>query len=295
MSVRPMITRAFAGVVACSVLGLMACSTASDPDPKVVLFPYEYDTVLARGFQEPSGIVWHPLRGTLFVVGDEGDIAEYSVDGTQLAIRRIEREQMGARPDFEGITVIPETGLLYVAVEGAEQILEVSPDDLTILRRFAVAREHEGRTIMAAGGQGFESITFVPRIDDPDGGTFFVANQGFENAPDDDRSVIIEVRLPRRANVSESDDHVVSVPILRVLEPGITDLSGMHYDADRNLLLVLSDSRNALSEIRLDGTIAAVYAIQGRDQEGITIDGDGNVYIAQDSGLILKLRPSVSE
>ena len=289
MSIRPTIVRAISFIMASSMLIAVGCTEQQKRDPASALFPYEYVTTFAREFQEPSGIVWHPVRGTLFLVGDEGDVAEYSVDGAQLAIRRFEREQIGVRPDFEGITVNPSTGLLYVAVEGAEQILEIAPDNLTILRRFAVSREYAGRTIMAAGGQGFESITFVPCDDDPDGGTFFVANQGFENAPEDDRSVIVEVRLPLRERVSEPDADVIPVPILRTIEPGIIDLAGMHYDAERDRLLVLSDSRNALIEMRIDGEVTAVYAVQGSAQEGITIDGDGNVYIAQDTGQIMKL------
>jgi len=49
-------------------------------------------------FNEPSGIVFHPGRDTLFVVGAEGDICEIRKDGTMLKQKRI------LDADFEGIT-----------------------------------------------------------------------------------------------------------------------------------------------------------------------------------------------
>jgi hypothetical protein len=71
-------------------------------------------------FPEPSGIVFHPLRETLFVVGDEGDLGEMKIDGTPLRKKHYPAETF--RMDFEGITVNPLTGLLYVAVDSAGNI-----------------------------------------------------------------------------------------------------------------------------------------------------------------------------
>ena len=82
----------------------------------------EGSNVDVRGFNEPSGITYHPHRGTLFVVGDEGDLLEMTTTGEWVKHKRI-REA-----DFEGVTCASATGLLYVAVEGEERILEIEPD-----------------------------------------------------------------------------------------------------------------------------------------------------------------------
>ena len=96
-------------------------------------------------FNEPSGIVFHPQRKTLFIVGDEGDICEIQRDGTLVKQKRL------LHADFEGITCDPSTGLLYIAIEGEEKIIEVDPDDFRVLREFAVNRTFQGKWVLKAG------------------------------------------------------------------------------------------------------------------------------------------------
>ena len=134
-----------------------ALPAAGQPDPLSVLFPCEWVGDIDRiSFREPSGIVYHPLRHTLFAVGDEGDVCEITTDGEPL-------QQAHVRDaDFEGITCHPDSGLLYVAIEGEEAILEVDPDDLRVLREFTINRTFHGATVLKLGGQGIEAITFVP-------------------------------------------------------------------------------------------------------------------------------------
>ena len=86
----------------------------SGPSEVVIRFPYLWldepgfgGDIDQQDFTEPSGIVYHPIRKTLFVVGDEGEITEIQTDGTPLFIESLPG-------DLEGITVAPETGLLYV-------------------------------------------------------------------------------------------------------------------------------------------------------------------------------------
>ena len=81
-----------------------------------------------------SGVTFHPQRKTLFAVSDEGHIIEMETGGTILQQERVHK---GA--DFEGITFNPVTGLLYVAVEGDEVILEVKPSTLEVVRDIPIA------------------------------------------------------------------------------------------------------------------------------------------------------------
>ena len=108
---------------------LMSQGVSAEEPPSVIPFPGSViGNIDKSGFPEPSGIVFHPTRKTLFVVGDEGDMCEMKTDGTLLSRKHYPADT--ARMDFEGITVNPATGLLYIAVEGAEKIIEIDPADL---------------------------------------------------------------------------------------------------------------------------------------------------------------------
>lgn len=124
-------------------------------------------------FNEPSDIVFHAERGTLFVVGDEGDICEIQTAGILVKQKRI------LNADFEGVTYIPLTGIL---------------------------------------------------------------------------------------------------------------LSGLHYDRTSDHIYVISDMLNTFFEITKTGKVLKSFPFPGIDQEGITLDGAGFVYIAQDSGGIMKIK-----
>lgn len=257
------------------------CKSASDPQTvlRSVVFPNEWiGDIDKAGFGEPSGICWHAQRRTLFVVGDEGDICEMATDGTHIKGKRI-RE--GA--DFEGLTCDPATGLLYIAVEEAESVLEVHPDTFEVLREFPLPRDFQGRTLMKAGGEGIEGITFVPDPRHPQGGVFWVANQAFTLSDEQDISAVFQVDLPLRTWTGQAR-------ITGYFEPGIIDLSGLHYDPATDRILAVSDATNLLLEYSRDRRLLSVHAFPGDNQEGVTVDSDGFLYIAQDTGGIIKLK-----
>jgi uncharacterized protein YjiK len=281
-------------IVVTLALSLTGINSTVSANPLGTLFPYEWLGHIAKDFTEPSGIVWHPRRQTLFVVGDEGDIAEITTTGDTVALAHVESEELGSDLDFEGITVDPATGLLYVAVEGDDVILEVVPDGLSIQRTLTLEHSFQGRTILADGGQGIEGITFVPAGDGVEHGTLLVSNQSWPDNDNDDVSALVRVRIPAvsKSNMTLRD---VSLPIIGVIEPGASDMSAVCYDAANDRILVLSDSQNALLVLDRNGTLVHVYAFPGTAQEGLAIDDEGIMYIAQDSGKILKIRPVVQE
>jgi len=260
----------------------IGCAARDGREPTAILMKYEWVGNIDKiDLREPSGIVYHEGRDTLFAVGDEGDICEIRTDGTEVR----KKINTGKRIDYEGVTVDPATGLLYVAVEGAEAIVEIDPDTLRTRRRFELDRTFDGKVIMDPGGQGIEAITFVADPDHPQGGTFYVSNQSFELDNPNDISAILEVQLPLKT-ASEG----ARAKTLRVLPLAVPDLSGLQYDAANRRLLVISDATNTLWVVTLDGEIERGYALFGQSQEGVTIDPQGHLYIAQDDGGILKVR-----
>ncbi len=268
-------------VLAGAILASAGSLAAGEVAPQSILFDYEWVGDIDRiGFNEPSGIVYHTGRGTLFVVGDEGDICEIATDGSSTKQAHIRDA------DFEGVTFDPATGLLYVAIEGEERILEIEPESFAVLREFPIGREFEGVEILKPGGQGVEGITFVPDPAHPEGGTFYLSNQGFEPFPAEDPSVIVEVVAPLRS----SSEKEAPARIVRALHVGVPDIAGFHYDAATGHLFIVSDGANALFEIAREGDVLRGWAFPGNNQERIAFDADWNVYIAQDSGGILKLK-----
>ncbi len=249
-----------------------------------IRFPYLWLDVQGFGgdidrqnFPEPSGIVYHPRRNTLFVVSDEGWVAEIQKDGTPVAQYRVPG-------DLEGITLNPETGLLYIAAEGVDVILEFDPERGEVTRRFPINREFQGNPNflekqVGRYDNGIESIAFVPDSKHPEGGTFYVGNQW-------DPSMIMEVLVPLKSSRAGEAE----AKIIRVLPFQMDDPAAMYYDPETGLLNVVSDADNILVEITLSGKLVRQYAFLGDEQEGICLDDEGNLYIAQDLGKIIKVK-----
>lgn len=266
-----------------SVLILLVSCSPAKYSP-TIRFPYKWlgppgfgGNIDQLNFPEPSGICFHPHRKTLFVVSDEGAIAEIKTDGTPIFNLKLPG-------DLEGVTVDPESGLLYIIIEGDDVIIEFDPDEKEVLRKFPINREYEGNpNFLQKQEQGFdngvESITFVPDKDHPEGGTFYAGNQW-------DPPFIMEIFVPLKSSSAE----VAEARILRVLPLKIDDPAAIYYDAKTGLLYVVSDADNILVEITLEGKLIKEYAFLGDNQEGIALDDEGYLYIAQDNGGILKVK-----
>ena len=228
---------------------------------------------------EPSGITYHPLRKTLFVADDGGFIHEIRLDGTAVKMSDFKER------DLEGITIDPATGWLYAVVEDDEVILEINPQTLTIQREFKINRFYDGKPLLKEGGMGVEAITFVPDSLHPEGGTFWIGNQTINLKPSGERSVVCEVSVP----LNSSNTQVSECTIVRFFEMDFVDISGLTYDTQADSLVLISDTTNLLVELKRDGSMLHRYLLPGNDQEGVTLDGLGYMYISQESGEIIKL------
>jgi uncharacterized protein YjiK len=233
-------------------------------------FPYPVvDSFSKSHTDELSGVLFHPQRNTLFAVRDNGQIIEMETDGTIIRAEIVQK-----KADFEGITVNPQTGLLYVAVEGNEVILEVDPETLNPTRAIPIDRVFEQNLLLAPGGDGIEGITFVPTNDGTSAGTFFLLNQSDE-LDGGDPSIVFEVEI-------NNDNSELYARIIRYFSVDVTDLSGIQYAPTTDSLLIISDSNNLLLDVSLSGQVLATYPLPGKKQEGITLDEAGFLYIAHD-------------
>ncbi len=272
--------------IRCLLLSLLILSISCSQSEYLytIRFPYTWQGPQGYGgdidqqdFVEPSGICFHPIRKTLFVVSDEGAIAEIETDGTPVFNFKIPG-------DLEGLAVNPQSGLLYVIVEGDDIILEFDPDKKEVTRKFPINREWDGNPNYLEKKEeeydnGIEAIAFVLDEDHPEGGTFYVCNQW-------DPSCIMEVFVPLKTSQAKTAE----ARIMRILTRKIPDPAAMYYDYKTGLLNVVSDADNILAEITLDGKLVNAYAFTGNDQEGLTRDDEGYLYIAQDLGGIIKIK-----
>lgn len=245
-----------------------------------VALPYHWiGSITQSQIAEPSGITYHPTRRSLFLADDSGSVHEVSLEG-----RLIQSGGLNER-DIEGITVNPDTGLLYAAVEDDEAILELDPKDLAIQREFRIGRNYKGEQLLRKGGMGIEAIAFVPDASHPEGGTFWVGNQSFSLKPKDEPSVVCEVVVPLRSATAKQADGT----IIRAYKMDFIDISGLAYDTQGDFLVLISDTTNLLVELKREGTILRQYLLPGDEQEGIVLDGLGYMYLAQENGKIIKL------
>lgn len=263
---------------------ILAASCSSDQYSPTIRFPYQWldspgfgGDIDRQDFPEPSGICYHPTRNTLFVVSDEGEITEIEKDGTPVF-------RMKLSGDLEGITVNPESELLYIAVEGEDVILEFDPERKEVKRKFPLSREFQGNPAFLQKqveeyDNGIESIAFVPDKNHPEGGTFYIGNQW-------DPPCVMEVFVPLKSSNAETAE----ARIIRVLPCKIDDPSAMYYDEKTRLLNIVSDADNILVEMTLEGRLVKEYAFPGANQEGLARDEEGYLYIAQDSGGIIKIK-----
>ena len=211
------------------------------------------------------------------MVSDEGEIVELTMDGSLIFSHKVPG-------DLEGVTVNPQTGLVYIINEGEDIILEFDPAKKEVTREFPVSREYQGNPNFLQKQKedfddGIEGIAFVANDQHPEGGTFYLSNQW-------DPPCILEVLVP----LISSKEKISEAKILKVLPFKIDDPAAMYYDSQTKLLNVVSDADNILVEITLDGKLVNQWAFLGDNQEGITRDDEGYLYIAQDSGGIIRVK-----
>ena len=217
------------------------------------------------GVAEPSGVAFHPNTGHLFVVGDDGKIAELDTSGN--AVRSL------ALPgNLEDVAVHTPTGDLVVLVERNSELILYDPVGHRERKRWRLDKAALLGTASTDPNQGFEGLTFRPDRSQPGGGVFYLTHQ---RAP---AAVVAIAFDPSRPGGPLGADIVRG----RWTLSGYEDLTAITWSAELDRLLVLSDAQDALIVMRMDGTVERHVTVPGRQQEGVVVDAQGNVWIADD-------------
>jgi uncharacterized protein YjiK len=279
-----------AAVLGVFLFGLMM----ADPDAAIskvdfTIEPSDWqfaDFLPLQDVPEPSGIVYYPGRDTFFVV-DDGDkdrpSALYEVElvkvthpeyGEVVDAKVVAKLELGK--DLEGVCLNWTNGFLYVCDEAGEKVYEVAPDGPRHLRTFKVSPEFGGKLAFEQGGDGFEGIAFraVPGL--PLGGEFYLANQN-------DPTCVLKVVLTEKGG--EIGREPVTVKIQKIIDTEQINLGDLMFDEKSEKLWLSHAWQNLLQVVDPDtGESIRWELLPGCAQEGITIDADGRLWIAQDVG-----------
>lgn len=223
------------------------------------------ENVIAK-IPEASGICFYTPSKTLFVVNDEGNIYELSKKG------KIKREHSLGDFDLEGIACDNEKELLYLCVEGDDSVLVVDVKSFKIIKEVPIKRKFNGIKVLKKDKKhGLEAIEIID-------GVIYLSNQSYNIYPKEDSSIVftIDTLAKNKAKITKIFNH------------GYVDIAALSYY--QNILYMISDHDNLLIayDPKNEKTIKT-YKLPKASQEGLCFDDDGEIYIADESGKIIKM------
>jgi len=232
------------------------------------------ETVADLGVKEPSGVAFHPRLKHLFVVGDEGTLAELDGAGKRVDVRDL-------KGNLEDVAVHTPTGDLMLLSEMKSELILYDPVAHQEKKRWkmdtaAVLGEEPG-----GKNQGFEGIAFRPERGRKGGGLFYLSHQ---------RTPAMVVTLafdPASPSGQLGAEAVVARWPLAPHE----DLTAVSYVPSIDRVLVLSDKSDRVLILAADGTVESEVKVPGDQQEGLTVDDKGDVWLADDKDKVLLRLP----
>jgi uncharacterized protein YjiK len=233
------------------------------------------ERVTESGAREPSGVACDP-RG-LFLVGDEGRLVVLDGDGRVLARHAL-------RGDIEDVALHPPSGLVVLLSERKAALV------LFDATRGEPRREIRLDTRALLGqeptmkSQGFEGLAFRAEAGRPGDGIFYLVHQ---RAP----AMLVTLAFdPAKAPDVLGAESVVA---RRKLE-GKGDFTAATWVAALERLVVIADAQDRLLVLREDGVPEANVGLPGVQQEGLCVDANGTLWVADDRAGLLRFRDALS-
>ena len=245
---------------------------AEEP-PRLDQYTLTKGPVVIRGVsQNASGLTYHAGRNTLFVVLDAPQrIVELGLDGSFK--RKINLNKFD---DTEGITWLGKNRFA-VAEEARGNIveLELEPKDGGVSWKKARKLRADIKVNLT---NGLEGIAY-----DPLAKRYFVARE--KRTP-----AVFKIIPPK----PESDTPPTSI-LMSLAGRGLRDISGLHYDAKRERLLILSHESACGVETNKYGIETSRLLLHGGKAglsrtifkaEGVALDKRGTLYIVSEPNLL---------
>jgi uncharacterized protein YjiK len=224
------------------------------------------------GLGEASGLAWVAATGRLFVVGDQGSLAEVEPSGAVVATHRV-------RGNLEDVALHAPSGRLVLLAEKKGELVVWDPVARAETARFALdAAALLGRE-PADRNQGFEGLAFRPEAGRPGGGVFHLVHQ---RRPARLVSIAFDPTGPARTLGAED---LVDSRSLRPFE----DLTAVAWSERLGRLLVVAESADRLLVVGLDGAVERSVVLPGARQEGLALDDAGALWVADERLGLLRL------
>jgi uncharacterized protein YjiK len=235
------------------------------------------EVVAVAGLREASGIAWHPARRRFFAVGDRGTLAEIEPGGAVVARHFV-------RGNLEDVTVHRPSGRLVLLAEKKGELVVWDPVTASENARFTLDVAAVLGREPADRNQGFEGIVFRAEGGRPGGGVFHVVHQ---RKPARLVSLVFDPAGPART-LGAAD-----VLARHALKPH-EDLTAVAWSEELARLLVVAESDDRLLVVSPDGTIDADLALPGGKQEGLALDPEGALWLADERLGLLRLPRAAS-
>lgn len=225
------------------------------------------------GVLEPSGIVFSPTRGHFFVVGDEGSLVEVGREGTVIA-------KIPTGGNLEDVAEHLPSGRLVLLSEKKGELVVLDAATGKKTGRFQLDQLALLGEVGPDKNQGFEGLAFRQDASRPGGGIFYLVHQ---RTP----AMLVMVAFdPLRPSGIVGLEALVS----RTPMPDREDLTAVTYDAVLDRLFVIADSKDRLLMLKASGEEEAEIVLPGVQQEGLSFDPDGNLWIADDQAGLMVFR-----
>ena len=216
------------------------------------------------GVKEPSGIAFHSGTGHMFLIGDDGTLAELDGSGKNLRTLQVEKQ-------LEDVVYHPPSGGLLLVSESKSELILFDPAVGKERRRWKINTAALLGTPPTEANQGFEGLAFRPDASRRGGGIIYLAHQ---RAP----AVVVGISIDTATNAPIDAAAVVS----RWNITGYDDLTALTYVASIDRLVMIADSQDRMLVLRSDGTVESEVPLPGQQQEGLVFDGSGVLWIADD-------------
>lgn len=222
------------------------------------------ERITHTGVKEPSGVAFHPGLGHLFVVGDDGTLAELDGAGNHIRTFRVEKQ-------LEDVVYHPPSGGLLLVSEKKAELILFDPAAGKERRRWKIDTAALIGSAPTEANQGFEGLAFRPDPSRPGGGIVYLSHQ---RTP----ASVVGVAFDTASAAAIDASAVVS----RWNITGYDDLTAITYVPSIDRVVAIADSQDRLLVLGPDGTVENEVPIPGQQQEGLVFDGTGALWIADD-------------
>lgn len=223
------------------------------------------------GVREASGVAYDARSGDLFVVGDEGTLAQ--IDPAGKVVR-----QASIKGNLEDVAVHGPTGNLVLLSEKKAALVLYDPAGGAEKKRWLLDEAGLLGEQPLEKNQGFEGLAFREVPGKPGGGIFYLTHQ---RAP----ALVVAIAFDPEAAPGRLGAEAV---VDRWRVEGYEDLTAATWVKSLDRLLVIADARDRILVLRPDGTVEAHVVLPGLQQEGLAIDGKGDLVVADDRGGLLR-------